>query len=522
MSEADEAFYAESGREMLASGDYLTPHFNFEPRFQKPILFYWVVAGFYHLLGVTPFAARLGSALAGVGLALVAFGLGRRWYGDRVGLLAGAIVATSFGCAAMARASLPDMPLAFFVTAAIASGIVPLLERVPKPGRWWILASACAALAFLTKGPVGVAIIGLVLGVAMIAIPHARRPRLGTMAIALFVFLLIAAPWYAAMAVEHGLPYLEGFFVGDNIERFATTRYNQPRALTFYLPIVAGGLLPWSPFLLLVVEPAWAVLRRRARASGQSVALAIWVLAPLVLLTASVGKQPRYVLPLLPPLAVIVARALVRATAPERSVRARWLTAGGWIAGLSMASLGVLIYRADRLLAASGAGSTVPASLVVGAGGVAVLVATLWRRARWLPPTLAVASTAAILSVQFGVVTPESRDPVVEMARQVGVQRTLGQGIGTYGLFTRNLVFYTHVRQEDLYSPERLAAWLDAPDPVLCVMSEHDVLRLAGEGRNLRTLATLRFFDPSTVRPWMLLEPDLDKVLKAAVLVSTK
>lgn len=163
-----------------------------------------------------------------------------------------------------------------------------------------------------------------------------------------------------------------------------------------------------------------------------------------------------------------------------------------------------------------------PASLVVGAGGVAVLVATLWRRARWLPPTLAVASTAAILSVQFGVVTPESRDPVVEMARQVGVQRTLGQGIGTYGLFTRNLVFYTHVRQEDLYSPERLAAWLDAPDPVLCVMSEHDVLRLAGEGRNLRTLATLRFFDPSTVRPWMLLEPDLDKVLKAAVLVSTK
>ena len=116
ITDSDEAFYAESGREMIASGDWITPHYNYEPRLQKPILFYWTIAAVYRVTGVTEWGARIGSAIAGVGLALVAALVGRRWYGPSVGLLAGAIVATSFGVVPLARQSLPDTPLALFVS----------------------------------------------------------------------------------------------------------------------------------------------------------------------------------------------------------------------------------------------------------------------------------------------------------------------------------------------------------------------------------------------------------------------
>ena len=77
ITDSDEAFYAEAGREMVERGDWLTPHFNYAVRFQKPILFYWVVATAYSIAGVGPAAARFGSALAGLGIVLLAFACGR-------------------------------------------------------------------------------------------------------------------------------------------------------------------------------------------------------------------------------------------------------------------------------------------------------------------------------------------------------------------------------------------------------------------------------------------------------------
>ena len=102
ITDSDEAFYAEAAREMLESGDWLTPTFNYEPRFQKPILYYWLTAATFAVTGPGPGAARLWSALAGVGLVFVTAGLARRWYDDDTALMAGAIVATGFGYVALA------------------------------------------------------------------------------------------------------------------------------------------------------------------------------------------------------------------------------------------------------------------------------------------------------------------------------------------------------------------------------------------------------------------------------------
>src|SRR5688572_25346996 len=129
---------------MLERGDWLTPYFNYEYRWQKPILYYWLTSITYVILGVGEWSARFWSALAGVGLVFATYAAGRRLtrYED-AGWLAGAIVATSFGYFALARMALPDLPLAFFTTVAIAAAF---------DGRW-ILAGVAAGLGFLVKGP---------------------------------------------------------------------------------------------------------------------------------------------------------------------------------------------------------------------------------------------------------------------------------------------------------------------------------------------------------------------------------
>ena len=165
ITDSDEAFYAESSREMVASGDWVTPYYyNYEPRFQKPILYYWLTSATYLATGATELGARLWAALAGVGLVLVTAACGRRWYNKTTGLLAAAIVATNFGYFSIGRMALPDLPLTFCITLTISAALVSTLEQeqtictLPL-----ILAALGLGLGFLMKGPVGIIIPALVI-----------------------------------------------------------------------------------------------------------------------------------------------------------------------------------------------------------------------------------------------------------------------------------------------------------------------------------------------------------------------
>jgi 4-amino-4-deoxy-L-arabinose transferase-like glycosyltransferase len=143
ITDADEAFYAESAREMVQSGDFVTPFYNYEPRFQKPVFYYWLTAATFTATGGPGEAgARLWAALSGVGLVLVTAACARRWFDDGVALLSGAIVATSFGYYSIGRMALPDLPLTFFITLAIWTGWMAMLENDRHHTRWVLLSAA--------------------------------------------------------------------------------------------------------------------------------------------------------------------------------------------------------------------------------------------------------------------------------------------------------------------------------------------------------------------------------------------
>ncbi len=137
ITDSDEGFYAEAAREMVESGDWLTPHFNYAERWEKPVLYYWLTAATFAVFGTSEGAARFWSALSGVGLVLLTWLAARRMTeGDEhSALLAGAIIATCFGYFAIARLALPDLPLTFLITLSIWAAL-----RAATPAR---LATPC-------------------------------------------------------------------------------------------------------------------------------------------------------------------------------------------------------------------------------------------------------------------------------------------------------------------------------------------------------------------------------------------
>ena len=531
IADSDEAFYAESAREMVELGDWLTPHFNYIYRFEKPILYYWMVASAYVVAGVSEAAARFPSALAGLGLTLLTFSAGRRWFDAPTALLAGLVTATSFGYVAMARQALPDLTLAFFVTLATWAALVAWIppgngdveDRDPAIRTGWVVFAALGvAGAFLTKGPIGLALPALVVGPLIVwnRWIHGTplEVRMSDLALATGLFVVIATPWYLAMTFEHGLAYLDRFFIAENLDRFATARYNAPRPVWYYLPIVVGGLLPWSPFMLL-----WGPMVRRAAADGlgratTGLVLSWWAVAPLAFYTFSVGKQPRYILPILPPLALLLAHAVRGQIAAHRASGVFNVAVG--IAGISLAIMGTLLFRTQTLLVEWSVVWVGAAAAAIVASGCAVLACI--RRPERVPAALVASSVVIALTAHSIVLASPGPAPVERIAALLATERNPGSTYGRYGVLHRNLIFYVRAPFVELPIEQAMLDYLSESDRVLCVLPADQIARLQAAEVSIRSLGEVRYFNTGNLTLRMLLDPDPERYLQRVVLVTNR
>ena len=531
ITDSDEAFYAESAREMVATGDWLTPRFNETNRFEKPVLYYWLAASAYVVFGVNEMAARLPSALAGLGLALLTFACARRWLDPPTALTAGLITATSFGYVSMARQALPDLPLAFFVSLATWGLIrawlddpaqAPLTDAVARR-RWLLVAAAAAGCGFLMKGPVAIALPGIVVVpiLGWEAWQGRSRTHLGAsdIAMAAAVFTLLAAPWFVAMANEHGTAYLHRFFIDENVERFATERYNAARPFWYYGPIVAGGLLPWSPFMLLWWPGIVDTIRARRGPSVSTLRLIVWAAAPLVFYSLSIGKQPRYILPVLPPLAVLLAVAI---QTHVRSGDRGWLVGAATTAtGLLLVVIGGLAYQLRPLLVDwTNPALPTAVAIAIGLSGLGVLMSVT--RPAGIPHAVSAAGVVVTLGAYLVILTAPGPDPVQRMARMVTEAQRDGEPYGRHRVFNRNLVFYTRQAHVELPILQAAEDFLRSPDPVLGVLLADDVRRLEAQGVRLTHLGEVVYLNTGNLKPRTLFAPDPASHLDRVQLVTNR
>ncbi len=328
----DEPRYAGCTREMRASGDYVHPTFNAEPRYHKPILIYWLMLLGTKLGGDNPFGARLVSSVMGMGTVLLVWYLGRRMFGPRIGRLAALVLATAPIMVVESKMATTDATLMFFLTACQLA----LWELSQRPSKAWAgVFWVALSLATLTKGPVGPAFLGMAALVSTVwGGPRAWWGRL-QWKWGLLAFVLITAPWYVAIGIiSKGEFYVVS--MGKHVIHRMTTGMETHGGFPGYY--VVGTLLtfyPWSALLPTALLGSW-VRRRSNPALGFA---AGWMLGPLIMLELVRTKLIHYYLPAYAGSALLTAWGIATIANAEINLR-RWplgRVALGLMVGLGIA-----------------------------------------------------------------------------------------------------------------------------------------------------------------------------------------
>lgn len=306
----DEGRYAEIPREMVASGDWVTPRLNGIKYFEKPALQYWATAVGYEIFGEHPWTARLWPALTGFAGILLAWFLGRRLWGPRAGILAGAILGSSLLYNVMGHVITLDMSLSFFLQVAFTGFILAQTESQREPERsrkWMWLAWAGLALAALSKGLVA----GVLTGAVLVAYSVVNRDfspwkRFAPVS-GLLLFLAIAAPWFIAVSLANPeFPHF--FFIHEHFERFLTKVHNRYQPAWYFVPIYLMGALPWALMLLHALVKSWTP-REPGKFSPERF-LVLWSVLTFAFFSVSSSKLPPYIVPIFPALALLGGKVL--------------------------------------------------------------------------------------------------------------------------------------------------------------------------------------------------------------------
>jgi 4-amino-4-deoxy-L-arabinose transferase-like glycosyltransferase len=342
----DEPRYTRVAIEMHRAGEWVTPTLQGEPWLEKPPLFYWLAGGAFSVLGETEAAARVPSVLAGLLLVGMTALLGARLYGSAAGLHAGFVAGTSLLPFVYARAASMDMLLAATVTVAIG---LAGLRVLGVAGRLAVVAAAATAgLATLAKGPLGLLLPVLVLAGYLAGTREWRWLRELMSPRALAAFLIVAAPWYVAILLDQGRRFLDVFILDHNVARFTSTVHHHPGPWWYYLPVLLAGLFPWSGLSLPVL------LRLEPRASRRDLFLLLWLALPLAFFSLAGSKLPGYVLPCVPPLAILMGRAadrlITEGPTPERLLLSRVVALVGLVLGALVAASPAALFRVEEPL----------------------------------------------------------------------------------------------------------------------------------------------------------------------------
>ncbi len=312
-----EANYVLTAKEMVLTADWVSPRIYGNVWFDKPVFFYWLTAIAFQLFGFSEWAARLMPALfAGAGVALL-YWFTSKITTPRTAFLAVVIMGTSFEYILLAKLVLTDM--VFFVFNCAALGFFYLgYVKMDGTKRWYLAAYVSMALAVLTKGPVGVLLPGLVM---LLVITLQRNwAELAAMFLptGIFLFAVVALPWYAAMYALHGPEFINNFFGVHNYLRATVSEHPKDNVSYYYLGVFVLSLLPWSALAIKALFQGCKDLRART-SSPLLLFLLLWIAAYFVFYSLMATKYLTYTFPILFPTAILTAVQLERMFAQNKA-----------------------------------------------------------------------------------------------------------------------------------------------------------------------------------------------------------
>jgi len=299
----DEGRYAEIPREMLESGDYITPHLDYVKFFLKPPLFYWMVAASYKTFGISEFSARFPATLCGLLMILLTYHIARSLFGRREGLLAAAILGTSCGYFICSRLTLLDMPLSLFMTGALGFFLLGASGERRK-SLYFHLFFACMAFSVLAKGLIGVMLPALIIFLYFLIKRRWGLLREMHCLTGVPLFLLISAPWFVLVSLRNP-DFFQIFFIREHLSRFLTRVHGRHEPFGFYVPMFFLMMFPWSFFLPSVAARLWKA--RKDPGAGVRLFIIIWAAAIFIFFSLSESNLVTYIIPVFPAVAILIA-----------------------------------------------------------------------------------------------------------------------------------------------------------------------------------------------------------------------
>lgn len=390
VNRTQEARVLETAREMLGAplDQWMIPQVNGHLRMQKPPLAYWLTAAAYKLFGVSEAAGRAPAVLAAWGTLGLVFVIARRLFGSAAAFFAGAALLGSMLFARFARLAETDVLGMLFITGAVYALLeafffdqtsnLPAFRRIG----WCHVAAIAIAAGVMVKGPI--AGYPLLFLIAM-AVVERRWVVLKQFAMsgALLTVVLLAAPWFAYVAMRPELSVLAGDL--ENSVRGGKGHWDLPHV---YISYLGAGAMPWT---LLLIASLWLAGRRWRRDQRMRMLL-VWALVIIVPLCFWGNKQRHYILPLMPPVMMVLGWWIDRATRSNHQLRA-------WNVAATVTLIGCLLGAvAMPLIGLLSRGSTLPADWLL-----AVAIAATYLAIRTMPrrPAATVFALASVVLMWF-------------------------------------------------------------------------------------------------------------------------
>jgi len=483
--DANESFYAVTPREMMETGDYLAPQFNYQPRTQKPPLTYWVILSSYKIFGVSEFSLRLPGALAAIGVILFTYAIGRLLFTPAAGLLAALILATTPRFFALVR----KLPIDILLLVWLAGTAFFILRAVKKDSTSnWVLVYLFLGLGFMTKGPVAWIIPGASILIWMLWTRHLKtaglRPLMG-----IFILMVVVAPWHLLSYYHHGWQYIGPFFLRDNLGRFATQALGPSRSILYYLHVYMADFFPWSLASLIAIYYALRQHKLQGLVRDSSFAFPlVWCGIVFLIFSISRNKQEHYIAAIYPLMAVIISGAMNQSL----DLKHRWkhlVSSWKWCFVtisfflLVLSFLLILIFQA--LLPSGDPMLHFAPSVVLIAG--ALTVAWYALRQKPIATLLGLAVPLYVIYILAPLVylpAIEPLRPVKDMCETIKVESQRGDEVGYYRASIPSMAFYLHRPIFESLYPDDMVGRFKGERRVFCILTRKDFSYFVGE-RNL-------------------------------------
>ena len=455
LANPDEGRNAEIPREMLASGDWVTPRLNGVNYFEKPPLMYWAVAACLKLFGANEWSARTTPALFALAGILLAYAAARRLHGREAGLATAVVLGTSLLYYILGHILILDMAVSVLMSATLFCFILGVREAPGWARRWLFYGLyASAALATLTKGLIGFLVTGAVMFLWLLVFNQWKRLRPFYLPTGAMLFLALAAPWHVLAALRNAT-WAHRYFVFEHWERFTSPAASRPGPWHYYIWIVLVGLIPWVGFLWPALRDtlrggpcdglraSWA--RRKENADAWF--LVTWAAFIFLFFTQSQSKLPPYILPVFPALAVLIGAWLGQALRENDVARLRpGLRVFAFVCGFLAVAFCAVILRPEFVRLPTGQA----AALKLPAFALAAVLLLGGLMAPWLAKTrgvraalLGIVGTMTLFFVVLQFAAPNIQKPGTQsLARIVAARAQPGDRVLHYHEFFHDFAFY--------------------------------------------------------------------------------